>query len=98
MKRLLASLCVWAAIACAQEFRVGAPVSDFSLTDLKGNPVAYSALKGSATVVIFISTVCPISNGYNERMKAVYNDYAPKGVRFVFINANINEPARDVER
>ena len=98
MKKLLASLCVLAAAACAQEFRLGAPVSDFSLTDLKGSPVQYAALKGSTTVVIFISIVCPISNGYNERMKAVYNDYAPKGVHFVFINANINESAAAVEK
>ena len=43
------------------------------------------------TVVVFISTVCPVSNSYNLRMKELYRDYAPKGVKFEFLNANRNE-------
>jgi thiol-disulfide isomerase/thioredoxin len=50
------------------------------------------------TVVTFIATQCPVSNAYNERMKALYSDYAPKGVKFVFINANRTESAADVAR
>jgi len=46
--------------------------------------------------VIFVSTSCPISNGYNDRMKAVYHDYSARGVHFIFINANNNEPAAEV--
>jgi peroxiredoxin len=98
MQKLLLSLCVLAASAGAQEFKLGSTVGDFSLTDLKGNAVDYASLKGSTTVVIFIATACPISNGYNERMKAVYNDYVPKGVHFVFINANATEPAVEVAK
>jgi thiol-disulfide isomerase/thioredoxin len=97
MRKLLLSTFVLGMSAFAQEFRLGSPVADFDLNDLKGAPVKYSALKGGTTVVIFIATQCPISNGYNERMKAVYNDYAVKGVHFVFINANNSEPAAEVE-
>jgi peroxiredoxin len=97
MKRWLAiALFVFSAAACAQEFKLGAKVSDFTVADLQGTPVSYAALKGDTTVVIFIATRCPVSNAYNERMKAVYNDYAPKGVKFVFINANSNEPLSEV--
>jgi peroxiredoxin len=54
-------------------------------------------LKGDgATVVIFVSTACPISNGYNDRMKAIYNQYSARGVHFVFINANNSESAAEV--
>jgi len=53
---------------------------------------------GHVTAVIFIATQCPVSNAYNERMKALYSDYAPKGVQFVFLNANSTESAADVER
>ncbi len=46
---------------------------------------------GKVTVAAFISTQCPISNAFNDRMAALYKDYKPKGVRFVFINSNANE-------
>jgi alkyl hydroperoxide reductase subunit AhpC len=49
------------------------------------------------TVVVFISTVCPVSNSYNLRMKELYLDYASKGVKFEFLNANQNESQMDVE-
>jgi len=49
------------------------------------------------TVVVFISTVCPVSNSYNLRMKELYRDYAPKGVKFEFLNANQNESRAEVE-
>jgi peroxiredoxin len=96
MKKLLFSAMCLLAPACAQEFKLGAQVDDFGLTDLNGTPVRYAALKGDTTVVIFVSTKCPISNGYNERMNAVYKDYAPKGVHFIFVNANSNEPIAEV--
>lgn len=75
----------------AQEFKVGGKVADFGLNDPIGRPVKFSALRGDITVVMFVSVQCPISNDYNERMIALYNDYSAKGVKFVFLNANANE-------
>jgi thiol-disulfide isomerase/thioredoxin len=49
------------------------------------------------TVVVFISTICPVSNSYNLRIKQLYQDYAPKGVKFEFLNANQNESPAEVE-
>ena len=98
MRRLVLCTIALAALAAAQEFKLGAPVADFEIRDLKGNVHTYAELKGATTVVMFISTQCPISNGYNDRMKAVYNDYSAKGVHFIFINANVNEPAAEVAR
>lgn len=96
MKKLLLCILAGAVLAGAQEFKLGSAVTDFEVTGVKGGPVKYSALKGDTTVVIFVSTACPISNGYNDRMKAIYNDYSAKGVHFVFINANSTEPAAEV--
>jgi peroxiredoxin len=93
---LLAATLALATFAYGQDFRLGSKVSDFNLTDVKGNPVSFSALKGKVTVVTFVATKCPISNDYNERMKAVYNDYASKGVNFIFVNSNSSEPAAEV--
>jgi alkyl hydroperoxide reductase subunit AhpC len=49
------------------------------------------------TVVVFISTVCPVSNSYNLRLKDLYRDYTPMGVKFQFLNANQNESPQEVE-
>ncbi len=97
MHRLLATtLLLVLPLVFGQESKPGSKVDDFNITDLEGRSVSYSSLKGEVTVVLFIATQCPISNGYNERMKAVYKDYSAKGVKFVFINSNSTEPAAEV--
>ena len=75
---------------------IGATVPEFTLKSVDGNDVSYSEVAGDVTVVTYIATRCPISNDYNERMKAVYNDYHPKDVKFVFINSNVKELAAEV--
>src|SRR5574340_337568 len=98
MKRsLLGAALALTGLAFGQEFNVGSKVHGFSLQDVKGNPVEYASLKGDVTVVLFIATQCPISNDYNERMNALYKQYAAKGVKFIFVNANSTEPAAEVE-
>lgn len=79
-----------------QEFRLGSPVTDFTVSSFSRTPVNFSSLRGDLTVVMFVATQCPVSNAYNDRMKAVYNEYAPKGVKFVVINSNSSEPAAEV--
>ena len=85
-------------ICAAQDFKLGGKAGDFTLRDPSGREVAFSDLKGPVTVVTFISTICPISNAYDDRMNAVYRDYSAKGVKFVFVNSNNNEPAKMVEQ
>ena len=97
MNRTLAvSLGLLAGILSAQEFKLGSQVTDFSIQDLDGKPVAFSTLRGPITVVTFIATQCPVSNSYNQRMNAIYQDYSSKGVKFIFVNANRTEPANEV--
>lgn len=100
MKHCLTALILTALSAApfaqAQEFKVGSQVPDFSLKQVDGSPVQFSTLKGNITVVMFISVQCPVSNSYNDRMSALYQDYASKGVKFVAINANRTESAADV--
>jgi peroxiredoxin len=99
MQRLLSlGLAVFAAaVLTGQAIGPGSTVADFSIQDLKGNPVKFSTLKGDLTVIMFVATQCPVSNAYNERMKALQTDYAAKGVRFIAINANSTEPAAEVQ-
>ena len=79
-----------------QELKPGSKVSDFELQDLSGKAVSFSSLRGPITVVIFIATQCPVSNAYNQRMTALYQDYSPSQVRFIFVNANRSELAAEV--
>ncbi len=95
-KALSIFLALSAGLLCAQEFKVGAPVTDFQVRDLDGKAVSFSSLKGPVTVVTFIATQCPVSNSYNQRMIDLYKDYTPKNVKFIFVNANRSEPAAEV--
>src|SRR6266404_592216 len=76
--------------ACGQDFNL-------TLTDPHGAQVSIAPGRGGVTVVLFISTICPVSNNYNTRMNDLYRDYSAKGVKFVFVNPNQNESAAQVE-
>lgn len=82
-----------AAIPCVASLMAG---EQMLVRDLKGSSVTIPTGK-DVTVVMFISTQCPISNDYNDRMSAVYEDYSAKGVQFFFVNANLTEPANVVD-
>ena len=45
---------------------------------------------------MFISTQCPVSNDYNERIVALHNDYKDQGVQFIGINSNKNESVKEI--
>lgn len=87
MKRVVGSFLLFAGLVFAQP--------GFSVQDLNGERVAFNDFS-PVTVITFISTQCPVSNAYNDRMTALYNAYAPKGVKFIFVNANRNEAASEV--
>lgn len=65
------------------------------LTGTDGKPVTVK-LEGKTTALVFVSVQCPVSNDYNGRMKELYSEYKPKGIDFVFVNANATESATDV--
>jgi peroxiredoxin len=77
---------------------IGQPVADFTLPDPDGKAHSFASLKGkNGTLFIFIATRCPVSNGYNERMEKVWQDYKARGINVVGINANATETASDVK-
>jgi peroxiredoxin len=64
-------------------------IENFTLQDIDGAKHALTDYtKSKAVVLMFISTQCPVSNGYNTRMAALHSDYRDRGVVFLGINTN----------
>ncbi len=91
LRHLLAAATLSAATLFAADATIGAPGPKLKFSDPAGKAIELTPGK-DVTVVTFISTQCPISNDYNDRMSAVYKDYSAKGVKFFFLNANSTEP------
>lgn len=73
-------------------------VTDFTLSDADGKERKLSTLRGKqATAIIFVSTRCPVSNGYNSRMAQLAADYEAKGVSVIGINANNGETPEQIK-
>src|SRR4051812_36961423 len=72
-------------------------IAPFSLPDTAGKSVTIGDWdKSKATVLMFVSTQCPFSNAYNNRMEKLAETYGPKGVKFYGINSNATESAAEV--
>ncbi|MGB6121112.1 MAG: redoxin domain-containing protein [Bacteroidota bacterium] len=69
---------------------IGSPLPRFGeLPDVSGK--SYSSkdfAEAKALVIVFSCNHCPYVQAYEERMIALQQDYADKGVRLVAINAN----------
>lgn len=78
----------------------GQVIGDFKLPDaVSGRERSLASLKGAnGTVLIFVSTQCPVSNAYNERMEKLAADYKARGINVVGINSNIAETPDDIKR
>ena len=78
---------------------MGGVLPDFGLPNTAtGKQTGFSTLSAGkkATVLVWVSTQCPVSNAYNARMASLAAEYAPKGVQFVGINSNATESTETV--
>ena len=99
MKRIAAAvLAALAALpAAGAPLAVGDKLAPFKMKDATGQEQDLAALMGKkAVVLMFMATQCPVSNAYNERMATFARDYAAKGVAFIGINANKQEPPAEI--
>ncbi len=77
---------------------IGTTIDDFKLPDTDGAEHSLKSLTGkNGAVMIFISVQCPVSNGYNERMEKLAQDYKAKGVNVIGVNSNVTEPIAAVK-
>lgn len=105
MKRILqAVLTIFMLLLAAQAGfsaspAIGSSAPVFSLPESgSGGTISLSSelSRNKLTVVMFIATQCPYSNGYNERMEELEKTYHPRGVRILAVNSNVSEPAPEV--
>ncbi|MEA2149167.1 MAG: hypothetical protein QOD69_997 [Solirubrobacteraceae bacterium] len=70
-------------------FALGDPVPAFTLDDTEGTAHGVPADPAPpATVLVVTCNHCPYVVAWNPRLRAVAEDYAPRGVRMLAINAN----------
>jgi peroxiredoxin len=88
-----------AGTALASTVTIGEKLAPFALKNYDGKNVDLKSYQGNkAVVLMFISTQCPVSNGYNDRMASLAKDYTGKGVAVVGINANKQESTDEIAR
>src|ERR687891_132982 len=68
---------------------LGDPVPPFTLPDTEGKEHGVPLDEApSATVLVVTCLHCPYVIAWNPRLRAVAEEYAPRGVRFLGIHAN----------
>jgi peroxiredoxin len=73
-----------------------ATAPDFSLKDIQGKTFRLSSQRGNPVIMFFGTTWCPACRGEMPFYKALYEKYAGRGLKFIYID--INESAERVAR
>jgi hypothetical protein len=69
------------------------------VVDLLGQSVnPFPSGKAVATVFLFVSVDCPISNSYAPEVRRLASDFAPRGVVFKLVYPNPDETAKVIEK
>ena len=74
---------------------LGAIAPDFTLSDLQGNSLQFSSLKGKMVVMHFATTWCPFCNAEAPYLEQIYQEYQDKGVQVLIVD--VKEPAELVK-
>lgn len=78
---------------------VGRKVAGFSLSDAAGKERSLDELAGKqATIIVFLSAECPMSNSYLEPLTELAKKYEGQGARLMLINANAEESDSQVAK
>jgi len=77
---------------------MGKPIADFQLPDVRDGRVVslLGDRRQQATVLLFVSALCPCSGKYDERNVRLATEYASKGVRFVAVNSSFGEQPAEI--
>jgi len=77
---------------------VGVVVPDFGMTTLDGRRFSLAEAEKTHTgvVILFLSTLCPYSNYYNDLIRDMAAEYAKRNVLFVGVNSGGLETAEEM--
>lgn len=77
---------------------IGAAAPDFVMPTIDGRRFSLSDAERThgAIVVLFISTICPYSNYYNDLMRDLAAELGKRGIAFVGVNTGNVETAEEV--
>ncbi len=89
------ALATFAALIATQASTAATPLPTARAID--GRPIEWTAPKGGATVVIFYSTECPISNEYSPTLNGLTASL-PKSARLVGVAVDLDVPDADLAR
>jgi peroxiredoxin len=85
------------AVAWAKDSSTKAP-PHFSLADTSGAMHTDAEWKGANVVLFFLTTDCPISNGYVPEMNRIAKQYASQGVRTYGVMTDTSVPLADLRK
>src|SRR5262245_9438654 len=72
--------------------RLSCNLAEFSLKEIAGRQRNVAELSGrNATVIVFLSSECPMSNSYLEPIAQLAERYSGRGVGFVLVNPSAQE-------
>jgi peroxiredoxin len=74
--------------------QVGDPMPHFTLPATDESTIDSKALDAPVLAIVFTCNHCPYAQAYEDRLKALYNEFATKGVQFILICSNdaVNYP------
>jgi peroxiredoxin len=64
----------------------GDAAPDFELVDQGGQKTKLSSLRGSVVALAFVTSWCPFSRAEQPYLKALADEYTPKGVKFIAVD------------
>lgn len=83
--------------AAAEQSPVGRKVAAFSLPDHRGKQFALDDFKDKRAIVIaFVGAECPLAKVYAPRLAALAAEFAPQGVAFLAVDANLQDSLSDI--
>ena len=77
---------------------IGAVAPEFGMTTVDGRRfvLAEAEKTHSGVVILFLSTICPYSNYYNDLIRDLSREFEKKGVLFVGVNSGKLETVEEV--
>jgi len=77
--------------------KVGAVAPEFEMTTLEGRrfSLAEAERTHSGVVILFLSTICPYSNYYNDLIRDMAGEFVKRGILFVGVNSGKLETAEE---